>query len=139
MGNIPLPLARAAELGYDIDMYGELPPDGGLVPASSDDRHARDRRHQQVVAEAEFLSQGKHPITLTCSEELELAIMEADLHSAIGNLVTNAIRHNPQGASITLTAERLPQQLTISVSDNGVGIDPIAGSDVQFGQHHHIS
>jgi len=59
MDNSRLPLAPAGELGYDVDMYGKLPPDGSLVPASSDDRHIF--TVSQLNREARELLEGQFP------------------------------------------------------------------------------
>ena len=40
----------------------------------------------------------------------------------LDNLIANAMRHTPAGGSITLTTERLPQHVQISVADTGEGI-----------------
>ena len=77
---------------------------------------------QNIVEEAKVLGTDKHPIKLHCSPEQTLSILEKDLHSVIGNLVTNAIRHNPQGASVSIEVTGNETHLIISVSDNGVGI-----------------
>ncbi|WP_456238095.1 sensor histidine kinase [Nonomuraea cypriaca] len=46
------------------------------------------------------------------------------LRQAVGNLVSNAIRHTPSGGTVTLTARREGGQLVIDVVDTGVGIAP---------------
>jgi signal transduction histidine kinase len=43
----------------------------------------------------------------------------------LNNLVGNALRHTPPGGSITLTAERIPGQVVLNVSDTGEGIRPV--------------
>lgn len=46
------------------------------------------------------------------------------LNSIIRNLVSNAIKFTPKGGTITLTAQQVENFVQISVTDNGVGIDP---------------
>ncbi len=51
------------------------------------------------------------------------------LHQAVGNLLTNARKHTPPGTEIDTTVEVRPDavkgdQVVITVSDNGPGIDP---------------
>ncbi len=47
------------------------------------------------------------------------------LYRALQNLVVNAISHNPKGTSIEITIERYEEsgQVSITVSDNGIGMD----------------
>lgn len=42
----------------------------------------------------------------------------------LDNLLTNAIRHAPAGGAVTLTAERSPDLLTLTVEDTGTGVSP---------------
>ncbi len=42
----------------------------------------------------------------------------------LGNLLTNAIRHAPQGGSVIVAAERSPDLLVLTVADNGAGVAP---------------
>ncbi len=77
---------------------------------------------QQITKEAKDLSEGKHKLELNCEETIELAVKASDLHSAIGNIVFNAVQHNPQGCDITISAAVNGAMLNITVEDNGIGI-----------------
>lgn len=46
------------------------------------------------------------------------------VHSALRNLVENAIQHSPQGGTVTIDARHDAQGLTLTVSDQGPGIPP---------------
>ena len=46
------------------------------------------------------------------------------LAQVLANLLTNAARYTPRGGRIALSAQRDADQISISVSDNGVGIAP---------------
>lgn len=51
--------------------------------------------------------------------------LDADLlRRALGNLVSNALRHGPSGSSVTLAAEPMPEtdMLCLSVTDQGPGL-----------------
>lgn len=51
--------------------------------------------------------------------------VDADrLRQVINNLLNNALRHSPKGGEILVTVEQKQKQLSISVKDNGSGIDP---------------
>ena len=43
---------------------------------------------------------------------------------ALDNLLTNAIRHAPPNGCVTVTAERHPGLLTLTVADSGAGVPP---------------
>ncbi len=42
----------------------------------------------------------------------------------LGNLVTNALRHTPEGGSVTLTAAQQADKVALTVTDTGSGIAP---------------
>ena len=75
-----------------------------------------------VRKEAEALSQGRHQITLESTAEADLLGSPKDLHSALSNLVSNAVRYTPTGGSIAIRWQRTPDGAAYSVSDTGFGI-----------------
>ena len=77
-----------------------------------------------IVAEAEVLSGGVHKLTLTCPDSLEIGSQGDSLRSAFGNIVFNAVRHNPKGATVDIQAQQFADNITVSIKDDGVGIDP---------------
>jgi two-component system, OmpR family, phosphate regulon sensor histidine kinase PhoR len=72
--------------------------------------------------EAEALSQGRHSITVESTAELDLLGSPKDLHSALSNLVSNAVRYTPTGGRITIRWERTAEGANYSVVDTGYGI-----------------
>ncbi len=73
--------------------------------------------------EAEGLSQGQHEIALEMKGEAQLRGGRPELHSALGNLVSNAVRYTPPGGRITLRWRITPSGSgEFSVSDTGEGI-----------------
>ena len=46
------------------------------------------------------------------------------MRQAVGNLVSNAVRHSPSGTSVTVQAVRREKRLLIHVTDCGTGIEP---------------
>ncbi len=81
------------------------------------------RLFEQVLADANSLSAGRHALTLAAPLGVELAGIESELASAIGNLVNNAVRYTPTGGRIDI-AWRLMADGSgqISVTDTGPGI-----------------
>ncbi|MDR3409796.1 MAG: phosphate regulon sensor histidine kinase PhoR [Formivibrio sp.] len=79
---------------------------------------------QVLRAEAEGLSQGRHKILIETVAPLRLIGNNDELHSAFGNLVSNAIRYTPQGGTIGLLWEKRGDQPVFTVRDTGIGIAP---------------
>lgn len=77
-----------------------------------------------LVNDANALSQGKHTITSECDTHLDLSGAVDELQSALGNLVSNAIRYTPAGGKIHISWGQRNQQAVFSVKDNGIGIEP---------------
>jgi len=65
----------------------------------------------------------RHDIEVCCEDELLLAKMDAKLIvQVIINLVENAIKYTPYGASIRIVARKEEEAVAVSVIDNGPGI-----------------
>ena len=78
---------------------------------------------QRVLDDGLRLSAGRHQIQLIESPEIELAGLEAELFSAVANLVSNAVRYTPTGGRITLGCVLKPEgSAEIEVRDSGLGI-----------------
>ncbi|HQR51405.1 MAG TPA: phosphate regulon sensor histidine kinase PhoR [Methylophilaceae bacterium] len=77
-----------------------------------------------VLAEAKSLSAGRHQLALQADEDLRLKGAMEELHSAFGNLVSNAIRYTPEGGEIRLGWQARGAEAVFSVSDSGIGIEP---------------
>lgn len=63
-------------------------------------------------------------ISVVTSGDLRLRADPVRLRQAVGNLVTNAVRHTPPSGRITLLARRAGDEVVIEVSDTGGGIAP---------------
>ncbi|KRE89725.1 PAS domain-containing sensor histidine kinase [Frateuria sp. Soil773] len=75
-----------------------------------------------IRKEAEALSQGRHRIAVESTAEADLLGSPKDLHSALSNLVSNAVRYTPSGGSIAIRWKREADGAAYSVSDTGFGI-----------------
>ena len=79
----------------------------------------------ELSADAKGLSQGEHAITLDIGEAAAIVGSRDELKSAIGNLVSNAIRYTPHGGAITLTWHVEEDGSGVfAVRDTGIGISP---------------
>ncbi|WP_082889286.1 phosphate regulon sensor histidine kinase PhoR [Methylovorus sp. MM2] len=76
-----------------------------------------------VMHEGQSLSNGKHTLTLEADSTLGLIGATEELHSAFGNLVSNAIRYTPEGGEIHIFWKSRGPYGIFGVRDNGIGID----------------
>ena len=81
-----------------------------------------DELMETLRVEAEGLSKGRHTIVVQKDTPRWLWGNPGELHSAFGNLVSNAVRYTPEGGTITLRWRADGERLVFSVSDTGIGI-----------------
>jgi len=78
---------------------------------------------QRALADATALSAGRHRIVAAGGEDADVAGSEAELLSAVGNLLNNAVRYTPAGGQVSLHWRRRQDGGgEIEVSDTGIGI-----------------
>ncbi|WP_137719132.1 phosphate regulon sensor histidine kinase PhoR [Methylobacillus flagellatus] len=76
-----------------------------------------------VMKEAHSLSNGRHHIKLESDNSIWMLGAQEELHSAFGNLVSNAVRYTPEGGTITLQWQARGLEAAFSVTDTGIGIE----------------
>ena len=94
------------------------------APPPAADRVRTAHLLERLRADAIGLSGGKHAITLSGTPSVDLVGSEAELASAFGNLISNAIRYTPAGGKVTLAWRDGPDGALFSVEDTGPGIAP---------------
>jgi two-component system, OmpR family, phosphate regulon sensor histidine kinase PhoR len=78
---------------------------------------------QRVEGDALSLSRQRHALTFAGGEDAEIAGSDTELLSALGNLVSNAVRYTPDGGRISVRFDwRDDGAAQIDVSDSGMGI-----------------
>jgi two-component system phosphate regulon sensor histidine kinase PhoR len=78
-----------------------------------------------LLEEGSSLSNGLHQIKLDIESDAQVGGCSNELHSAFGNLVSNAIRYTPTGGEIALRwFEQSDGHMVFSVRDSGIGIAP---------------
>jgi two-component system, OmpR family, phosphate regulon sensor histidine kinase PhoR len=82
---------------------------------------------ERLVADAKALSAGKHEIALQAQQGCQIAGVEAELQSAFGNLLSNAIRYTPQGGRI---------HVAWTVVDDGSGVFEVKDSGIGIAKEH---
>jgi two-component system phosphate regulon sensor histidine kinase PhoR len=78
---------------------------------------------EQVHRDAKALSAGKHEVTMSVEGPNVMGSYE-ELHSAFGNLASNAVRYTPAGGKIHLVWREFEGGVKFKVEDTGIGISP---------------
>lgn len=79
---------------------------------------------QRIEADGCTLSAGRHALVFPADVPVEVAGVEAEILSAVGNLVNNAIRYTPAGGRIEVGwVDRGAGDAALEVRDNGIGIE----------------
>lgn len=76
-----------------------------------------------LASEAQGLSQGRHTVSVEVAGEGGLRGNYDELHSAFGNLVSNAVRYTPEGGEIRIIWRVEDGQGVFAVRDTGIGVD----------------
>lgn len=111
---------RMKDLSDDIILLSRLESEGAMLVQRPVNLN---QLLTKIVAEAEQLSAGKHSISFNCSESTEINTDIKMLRSALGNIVFNAVLHNPQGADIVIDISKNKTHIEVAIKDSGVGID----------------
>lgn len=82
---------------------------------------------QRAQADGAALSAGQHALHFVGAGDAQIAGNEAELHSALGNLVANAVRYTPGGGSI---------DVTWTTQDDGWGVLRVADSGIGIAREH---
>ena len=68
------------------------------------------------------MSGGKHSFVTADVDPVPLYGSREEIHSAFGNLVSNAVRYTPEGGTITLSWKSGKTGLVFAVADTGIGV-----------------
>jgi two-component system phosphate regulon sensor histidine kinase PhoR len=79
---------------------------------------------QRARVDALSLSAGRHALAFHGDDDAQIAGSDAELHSALGNLVLNAVRYTPDGGHIDVCFNLLDDgRGELLVRDSGIGIE----------------
>jgi two-component system phosphate regulon sensor histidine kinase PhoR len=111
--------SRMRNIVDDLLVLAKL--EGDLKPPSD---HAIDMRAvlRHLQEDAQTLSNGRHRITFETDDALTVSGVETEVMSALGNLVTNAVRYTPDGGDIHARWAQVGDSAVFSVTDTGFGI-----------------
>jgi len=79
---------------------------------------------RSCISEARVLSEGRHRFEVDADRTLMLLGIESELHSAVLNIITNAVRYSPEGGPIRIVWQRTDAGARFAVTDEGIGIAP---------------
>lgn len=65
----------------------------------------------------------KHEIVYEGPAEFSAAVDPAALQQVLGYVIENAVKYSPEGGRVTLRLDPGPSEFTITVSDEGIGIE----------------
>jgi two-component system sensor histidine kinase CpxA len=84
----------------------------------------------EIAANAELEGSANNiRIEVLCAQDLTLAADPKLLHSALENIVRNAVRYSPPEGRVEIVAEMHDRQLSIQITDQGPGVpDALLGS-----------
>ena len=74
-----------------------------------------------IIDEAKVLSAGRHHFSFE-SQPLILQGNHGDIRAALGNIIFNAVNHNPDGAKIKVNIQLHENGIMIVIADDGVGM-----------------
>lgn len=129
-GNSDMANKAYQEMSNQIDRMKDLADDIILLSKLESDHQLSDQSVElkplisEIIVQAKQLSAGKHKITMDCDSPIEVKADSRLLQSALGNIIFNAVLHNPQGADINIAISETSQQIEVEIKDTGVGIDP---------------
>lgn len=127
LGLMAVQALRMQDLVNDLLILSQL--EGNSLP-STNDAVDLPSMMSTIESEARGLSaaqreegEPEHVIEIVVPQGLKLLGATKEIHSAISNLVNNAVRYTPSGGLITATWEILPdQRIQLAVVDTGLGI-----------------
>ncbi|MDV7216800.1 sensor histidine kinase [Streptomyces prunicolor] len=116
-------LEEALLLQHIVDDLQDLAAaDAGKLRIHPEPLYVRDLLDQVATAHRSRAETGGVILTTRTEGEPELCGDPVRLRQAVGNLVSNAVRHTPPGGSVTLRARDSGNRITIEVADTGSGI-----------------
>jgi two-component system phosphate regulon sensor histidine kinase PhoR len=94
------------------------------APSPPDERVRAAALLARLRDDGQALSGGRHAVVLEGAPTMDLLGAQTELASALGNLVSNAIRYTPAGGKVVLRWSDGPQGAAFSVEDDGPGVAP---------------
>ncbi|GAA4616017.1 sensor histidine kinase [Saccharopolyspora hordei] len=100
--------------------------DAGMLRVHPEPVHLGAVLEQVAAAHRGRAEAGGVELVAVVEGDPDLSADPTRLRQALGNLVSNALRHTPAGGRVSLRGRRAADEVLIDVSDTGTGIDPDA-------------
>jgi two-component system sensor histidine kinase BaeS len=118
-------LEEALLLQHIIDDLQDLAAaDAGELRMHPERVHVGDLLDQVVAAHRGRANATGVSLSANTEGDPELSADPVRVRQAVGNLISNAVRHTPPGGSVTVTCRRVGREVRIEVADTGAGIAP---------------
>jgi len=112
---------RAMDLLNNLMKWGQLQSGGVLY--RPEDFDMGEQIHETALLLSGMAGQKSITIENKVSEKLLIHADKEMMGTVLRNLISNALKFTPVGGTVVLSAEAKPDELIVSVRDNGVGID----------------
>ncbi|PRX98073.1 sensor histidine kinase [Allonocardiopsis opalescens] len=96
--------------------------DAGMLRVHPEERDAADLAAQAVAAHRARAEESGVTVAVDAPEPVPVHADPARLRQALGNLVSNAVRHTPSGGTVRVSARRTADGAVLTVADSGSGI-----------------
>ncbi|MGV2916390.1 ATP-binding protein [Streptomyces alfalfae] len=118
-------LEEALLLQHIVDDLQDLAAaDAGTLRLHKEPVRAADIAEQVAAAHQARADAAGVRLRATALGDPRLTADPLRLRQAVGNLVSNAVRHTPEGGSVRITCRATSDAVLIEVADTGTGIDP---------------
>ena len=82
------------------------------------------------ICEADFATKGQKLILKLSASEREILGDPARVQQVFWNLLKNAVKFTPDNGTVTVETHKVGSEIVITVTDNGIGIDPARLVDI---------
>ncbi|MEV4051927.1 ATP-binding protein [Amycolatopsis sp. NPDC049688] len=106
------------------DLHDLALADAGMLRVHPEDRQAADLAEQAVAAHRARAGSAGVDLRVEAAEHLVVHADPTRLRQALGNLVSNAIRHTPAGGAVVVSVRGRADTVEFTVADTGSGIAP---------------
>ena len=120
VGRLQSPLSRMQTLVEDLMLLTQLES----TPVTDFDPISLGQVVEGAVREMQGLCKTPDQISANIETEEKIHGAPSELHSVCVNLLSNALRYSPEGASIQASVVKHGKNVRLQVKDNGVGIAP---------------
>lgn len=122
-GKLSSPVRRMEALVVDLLLLTRLEASNPPQPAELEPVDVR-ALAASVLHETDALATDKHRFDVVIEPGCQVLGVLKELHSALSNLVVNALRYSPEGGLVRIEFSHTAQGARLAVSDEGMGIAP---------------